>query len=72
MAGGDKLNPCNTGYEFSRVYIRQLDKNEVIEFDNYMGIECEKCGATESDNWYIEKLINNYLPDNRIVCEKCK
>jgi len=66
------LRPCNTGYEFARRDIKQLTKDEMIEWDYHMGLVCGKCNTWESNNWYIEKLINNYLPDARLICEKCK
>jgi hypothetical protein len=62
---------ANTGYEFSRIGVRKLEGMELIEIEEYLGLACEKCGAEESNAWYHEKLINNYLPDTRILCEKC-
>lgn len=66
------MRPCNTGYEFTRLDIKQLTKDEIIEWDHNLGLVCAKCDTWESNNWYIEKLINNYLPDARLICEKCK
>ena len=61
-----------TGYEFCRRGIKQLENEDIDILKNNIGLICEKCGNTKSKNWYIEYLINNYLPDNRLICEKCK
>lgn len=61
-----------TGYEFSRVYIKELSKEKVKEVEDIGELYCGKCGTIESNKWYEEKLINNYLPDYRFVCGNCK
>lgn len=61
-----------TGYEFSRVSLKKLPEEIVKQAEEIGELYCGKCGTTESDSWYREKLINNYLPDYRFVCEKCK
>lgn len=61
----------NTGYEFSRVELKKLSPIEIKEIEEIEGLCCEKCENTKGDKWYVEKLINNYLPDYRLICEKC-
>jgi len=65
-------SPCRTGYEFSRVYLKELTEEELKEQKEAIGLICDKCGELESDKWYTEKIINNYLPDYRTLCENCK
>lgn len=61
-----------TGYEFSRVYLKELTKEEIKAQEEVIGMCCDKCGSLISNRWYEEKVINNYLPDYRTLCEKCK
>ena len=63
--------PCNTGYEFCRVDLRELTPEEIRDQEIAIGMHCDHCDTLESNKWYVEKLINNYLPDYRILCEKC-
>jgi hypothetical protein len=63
--------PCNTGYEFCRIELKQLTLDEIKIADKEIGLCCGKCGSVESSKWFLERLINNYLPDYRIICEKC-
>jgi hypothetical protein len=63
---------CNTGYEFSRVYLKELTAEEVKNQEEAIGVQCDKCGTFKSEKWYEEKIINNYLSDYRTLCEKCK
>lgn len=63
---------CNTGYEFCRVSIKELTLDEINQAEEAIGMCCDKCGKPKSEKWYLEKIINNYLPDYRVLCEKCK
>lgn len=60
-----------TGYEFCRVHLKELTPKEIKDQDEAIGICCDKCNSTQSMKWYEEKVINNYLPDYRTLCEKC-
>lgn len=64
--------PCNTGYEFCRIDLKELTPKEIANYNKHVGLCCDKCLATDSNKWFIEKLINNYLPDYRLICENCK
>lgn len=65
------MNPSLTGYEFMRIWIKELTPKEVEWAKEVIGLVCEKCFEDESDKWYIEKYVVNYLPNYRMVCEKC-
>ncbi len=67
-----ELRASLTGYEFCRVYLKELTPEEIKNQEEAIGMCCDKCGSTQSGKWYLEKLINNYLPDYRTLCEKCK
>ena len=61
-----------TGYEFCQISLEELTKDKLKDVQENIGLVCEKCGSNKSNKWYIEKLMNNYLPDYRLICEKCK
>jgi len=63
--------PMSTGYEFCRIGIEEISPEQIALVEEMIGLMCEKCHSFESNKWYIEKLINNYLPDRRLICEKC-
>jgi hypothetical protein len=71
---GRKVNMSfyRTGYEFSRVSLKKIDKKTVQEAKEIGELYCDICGTTQSKVWYEEKIINNYLPDYRFICENCK
>jgi len=71
----NNFSPCATGYEFSRIAISKMTKEEKINYLDGMGCFvceiCENIDDNRNNNWYIEKLVINYLPYYRLVCENC-
>jgi len=61
-----------TGYEFARIGLEELTPENIKVFEENIGLYCQKCLSVKSTKWYLERLVNNYLPDYRIICEKCK
>jgi hypothetical protein len=52
-----------------------MTKEEKINYLDGMGCFvceiCENIDDNRNNNWYIEKLVINYLPYYRLVCENC-
>ena len=68
--------PYNTGYEgISHDSYKEMS-HDTKKF--YLEVEgvfiCDKCGHKSkniNEKWFNVKVINNYLPDYRMYCEKC-
>ena len=65
------FNPYYTGYEYNRISLSQLEEKEKEEIDKFVGLVCEKCNNVNSEKWYVERIVENYLPNARIICENC-
>ena len=65
------FNPSYTGYEHNRISLSELNEEGLKEIDKFVGLVCEKCNSVNSEKWYIETIIENYLPNARVICENC-
>ena len=71
-----KGTPFPTGYEFTYREIEELGYEQKKRFiEEVEGcLYCEKCGyetKNPQERFFTVGLINNYLPDSRLWCEKC-